>query len=102
MLCAKFAKTPSAPRRNEELIPLSFPGVLATLAHLARNFIFIFARDVPSRSGKKWSVKQKIVDYPIYQPYICSLKGGDSAMAKKAAKKSSAKKTTKKTTKKKK
>jgi hypothetical protein len=55
------------------------------------------------RSGKKCVVKQKIVDYPFYQSYICSLKGGDSAMAKKAAKKSTAKKaTTKKTTKKKK
>jgi hypothetical protein len=52
------------------------------------------------RSGKKCVVKQKIVDYPFYQSYICSLKGGDSAMAKKAKK--PAKKAAKKTTKKKK
>jgi len=49
-------------------------------------------------SGKNFARTQKIVDGKIAQPYISHLKGGNSAMAKKAKKttKKSAKKSTKK------
>jgi hypothetical protein len=50
--------------------------------------------------GKNSAVNEKNIDGAFSQTYICLVKGGDSAMAKKAKK--SSKKTTKKTTKKKK
>jgi hypothetical protein len=52
----------------------------------------------PCRNGKNFYVTQKTVDSIFQSLYSLSLKGGNSAMAKKAAKKTTKKSSAKKST----